>query len=342
MHPDRAMTDYASLHTPPRPLDRGIATQAARWFILLTSGEASMKEQRAFDAWLRADAEHERAWQRAQQVSRTAGQVPAGIGKTVLCRPDATTRERRRAVKHLLLLMAVAPAGWLAFETMPWRVWTADYATATGVRRSVTLPDGTVVELNTSTAIDIAFDAQQRTLWLREGEIMVSTAHDPFASADKAARPLLVITSHGQIHPVGTRFIVRQHRERSDVAVLEGAVELRTRNGAAMHLLKAGWAASFTETQIGQDRVLPSGSDAWTRGIVVADDMRLDQLLAELGRYRSGFLTCDPQLASRRVTGAFQINHTDGALANIAQLLSVDLHYRTRYWVSLIPSQKNN
>jgi transmembrane sensor len=63
--------------------------------------------------------------------------------------------------------------------------------------------------------------------------------------------------------------------------------------------------------------------------------MRLDQFLAELGRYRVGVLRCDPRVADLEVTGAFRIDDTDRALEVLAGVLDLRLRYRTRYWVSV-------
>jgi transmembrane sensor len=66
--------------------------------------------------------------------------------------------------------------------------------------------------------------------------------------------------------------------------------------------------------------------------------VRLDAFVAELGRYRHGLLRCDPAVAGLRLTGAFQLADTEAVLHNLAQLLPVQLLYRTRYWVTLVPA----
>lgn len=313
------------------PLERSVAASAARWFLLLASGEASERELRALSAWRQADPQHERAWQRAEQVSRTAGLVPAGIGQAVLCRPAPAARQRRQAIKTMMLLIMAAPAGWLAVTAAPWQRWRADYATVTGEQKTVQLPDGTEVVLNTASAIDVAFDQQQRRLLLREGEIMVSTA------PDARRRPFVVATAEGRLLPRGTRFSVRQQARQTAITVLEGAVELQPLHGGQTHLLRAGHAASFSASAIAPEQPAPVSASLWTRGIVAADNLRLDQLLAELGRYQRGILDCDPDVAGLRVTGGFQTRDIDGALNNIANLLALDIRYRTRFWITLIP-----
>jgi transmembrane sensor len=69
--------------------------------------------------------------------------------------------------------------------------------------------------------------------------------------------------------------------------------------------------------------------------MLVANRMRLDRFVAELGRYRTGIVRCDADVAHREVTGAFRIDDTDKALEVLAGVLDLRLRYRTRYWVSV-------
>ncbi|MBR8657942.1 iron dicitrate transport regulator FecR, partial [Achromobacter sp. Marseille-Q0513] len=77
---------------------------------------------------------------------------------------------------------------------------------------------------------------------------------------------------------------------------------------------------------------------SWSRGVLVADAWRLDDFLAELGRYRPGLLRCDPAVADLRVSGVFPLRDTDRALHNLERGLPVTVVYRTRYWVTLRPA----
>jgi transmembrane sensor len=339
MHPAGAMNKSPVSALSP-PLNRAVAGEAARWFLLLASGEASARERQRCEDWRLANPEHERAWQRAAQVSQMSAMVPAAMGKSVLRRPERPDVERRKRIKTLVLLMAGVPVAWSAVHALPWQAWRADYRTTTGERRMLSLPDGTIVELDTATAIDVHFDQQRRAVSLLEGTIMVSTAPDPLARNGVAARPFHVATAQGRATPVGTRFTVRQEDGRSFVEVLAGAVDLQPTAGGQPHRLRAGWAASFSRDAITPEQPLLRTAGLWTRGVVTADDMPLQQLLAELGRYRRGFLDCDPAVADLRVTGAFQSADVDGAIANIARLLSLDVRYRTRYWITLLPGPK--
>ncbi len=67
---------------------------------------------------------------------------------------------------------------------VPLHYWLADQRTATGEQRTLTLADGTLINLNTHSAMDVRFDEKRRLIVLQEGEILVETGHND-------ARPVL-------------------------------------------------------------------------------------------------------------------------------------------------------
>lgn len=256
--------------------------------------------------------------------------MPA-LGRTVRA-------DRRAAVKTLALLLTAAPAGWLAWRASPAREWLADHRTATGERRELRLPDGTRLQLNTATALDVAYGDTLRLVRLRAGEILIDTAPDRVPAADPAYRPFVVETAQGRLRALGTRFVVRQlEGGRSHVAVLEGAVEVRPGDASgAPVVLRAGEQAGFSASAVGEVTAAGPQADDWSRGVLRAQNMRLHDFLAELGRYRPGVLRCDPAVADLRVSGVFQLGDTGPVLDSLPQALPVDVLFRTRYWVTVV------
>ena len=313
------------------PLSREVALQAAEWFVLLQSGEASEADRRAFEAWRAGAGIHDQAWQRALAVSQCAGSLPPALGVPALGRPQRRLG-RRDTVRTLALLITAAPVGWLAWRSASWAQWTSTHATATGERREWTLADGSRIVLDTASAVDVRFDEALRRIHLSEGAMVVETAPDP----QPRSRPFVVTTQQGRVRAIGTRFVVRTAHERSEVAVLQGAVQVTARGGAAQ-LLQAGQQAWFDAMGIGRAAPAAPGAGQWARGLLAVDDMRLGDFVAELSRYRQGWLHCDPAVAGLRVTGAFQLDDTDAVLRNLAQLLAVQVQYRSRYWVTVAP-----
>ncbi|OZI36938.1 Fe2+-dicitrate sensor, membrane component [Bordetella genomosp. 10] len=317
---------------PARPLDRAVARAAAAWLVRLREA-ATPQDIEDCLRWRNADPEHERAWRLAQQLDAKFEVVPPRIGMAAIGR--ARRASRRAAIKSLAALLVAGSSGYLAYSSVPWRTWVADERTATGERRQVVLADGTRVDLNTATAIDVAFSETERRIFLRGGEVLVETGHDA-GRAGAAYRPFIVQTRQGRIRALGTRFVVRDGADDTLVAVLQGAVEL-TPDGApsARRVLDAGQQARFTAARVGA--VAPADAHAadWARGMFVADQMRLADVVSELSRYRPGVLRCDPAVADLRLTGAFQLDNIDVILDALPRTLPVRVVYRTRYWVTV-------
>jgi len=122
------------------------------------------------------------------------------------------------------------------------------------------------------------------------------------------------------------------------VAVLEHAVAIAPEHAPWPETrVEAGQKARFDSQRI----IASSASDAlsaeWANGHLVVHDWRLQDLLAELSRYRAGLLGCDPQVANLRLSGAYPLGDTDQALAVIARAVPVEIVRRTNYWVRLRP-----
>jgi len=319
----------------PGPNEARARREAFAWQVTLWSGEVTAAEERDFDSWLRADPRHALAWQQIQRVGQHLQAIPAAVASPVLKASLASRGRRRGVLRSVAGLAAVGLAAWGVRETPQWRAASADLRTARGERRDFVLPDGTQLTLNTATSVDLRFDARERRIVLRSGEILVATApdHEPHP------RSFLVETPEGNVRPLGTRFSVRRLEDASPAAVLvqvaEGAVELAPHGGAAPVRLDAGQKAAFT--QLGVAAILPAdeAATAWTRGLLVAERMRLAELLGELGRYRSGVLRCDPAVADLLVSGVYPLADTDAVLASLPQALPVRVRWVTRYWVTV-------
>lgn len=311
---------------------------AAHWFAVLSSGEATEVEHRAWSAWLDEHPDHRWAWQQVEALQGRMQSLPGKLSAAAfrIASSDAGARgrnlTRRNALKGLGIVLVGGSAAGLGLSHTRWWEWPADYRTAVGARRETTLADGSTLILNTDTVVDVDFDAGRRVVKLRSGEILIDTAADPAA----VSRPFVIETAQGSIHALGTRFTVRRHDDLTAVMVLSDAVEVRPAdaplNGRVIH---ANQQARFSRGEVRPPQPADELQAAWTRGMVVAIDWRLADLVAEIARYRSGRLACDPAVAGLRISGSFPIHDTDIALTAIERALPVRAVRRTRYWVSI-------
>jgi transmembrane sensor len=239
---------------------------------------------------------------------------------------------RRRSA--LALLALAVPGAWLA-SRLPWQEWTADLNTATGERKTVTLADGTRLALNTATAVDLSFNAGERRLALLAGEILVTTAQDP----SPTPRPFIVRTAQGRLRPLGTRFAVRCLDDRTRVTVFEGAVEIRPAESTEAAVVRAGEQAAFSAGALQAAQPADAGAALWERGMLLARDMRLGELLTELARYHRGVLRCDPAVAALTVSGAFPVADIETSLALLEKSLPVRVVRATSWWITVQRSE---
>jgi transmembrane sensor len=328
----RSTADAATI--PPR-----VAEQALEWLLELQIEPVSADVMAGWARWRAEHPDHERAWQRIEAVKGRlqplSSPITADIAQGVLAgsaparaSPPALTR-RRHALKTLATLTFASGLTWMAGEHLPWREWSADHRTAVGERRTLVLDDGTQLVLNTASAVNIRFDGMERRVKLLAGEILVTTAKDPQA----ASRPFLVETGQGTALALGTRYSVRQRDGATAVNVFAGAVELHPRDKASQTLLvKAGDSASYTERTATATGRADVAAITWAEGFIVARSLRLDDFLAELGRYTQDDLSCDPGLAGVRVSGSFPVDDIDKVLAALSTTLDVRTEVTRRLW----------
>nr|WP_277403486.1 FecR domain-containing protein [Achromobacter insuavis] len=309
--------------------DTAVLEEAAGWLVRFQSETLSAADRAAFERWRGRSAAHAAAWARVEDMLRSFGQVPPDLGARTLRQLERPGR--RQALRSGAGLLLLGPAAWLAWRELPWHEWSADARTATGEQRRMQLADGTRLLLNTATAVDIQYTAEQRVIWLRAGEILLTTGKDPAP----VHRPFIVRTAQGSVQALGTRFMVRDERDGIRVAVFEGAVAIRPAASDAQRVLRAGQQTVFDAQRIEPESAVDTALVSWEDGMLAARNWRLADLVAELARYRRGFLRCDPAVAELRVSGAFPLNDIDAGLRLLEKTLPVRIQRMTPYWVTV-------
>lgn len=306
--------------------NRQVFETAASWYVQLQSQPPSLAEQKAWQLWIESDPAHLAAWNQMEQLQRHLGTLPQDLNRRAL----NGGQPRRQVLKLLLLAAGTGFVGWnVQQRTSLGYVW-ADYKTGVGQRRTVSLADGSQIQLNTDSAIDVAFDAALRLIRLRSGEILIQTGK----LGDQ--RPFYVQTRDGRIQALGTRFSVHQMSSSTRVGVLEDRVSVQpAQSSTAALILKAGESTDFDSRHVGLTHPFQSSEVAWINGQLIVLNARLGDVIEALGRYRSGVLHCDRRSRDLRVSGTFRLDSTDAVLANLQASLPINVRYFSRYWVSI-------
>ena len=312
-----------------KPVSARVLDAAIAWQLSLDSGDGSAVEREEFSKWLASDEEHARAWRQLGMLDQRFS-VASGPARAALLQSREGIRQRvRKLGSGLASIALVCGLALFAGERyVPIHYWLADQRTATGEQRTLKLADGTLVNLNTHSAIDVKFDEQRRLIVLQEGEILVETGHND-------ARPFYVQTRDGSLRALGTRFIVKREDDATRLSVLQSAVAAHPQSSPDEQILREGQQMLIRSDGLGPIAALDLGTDAWTRGMLVVDNARLEDLVREIGRYRPGHLGVAAEVADLRITGSFPLKDTNLALSALLPTLPVQIEQHTPWWVTV-------
>lgn len=309
-----SMTDPLAINT------EAIRTRAAEWIVQIAGAMSEQERQASEEAcrvWLNEDGRHAQVFRQMQ-----------GMWQSV-----ETPRPRRKAPA----IVAMLAAALLAYTALPTEQWLADQSTAVGEVRRVALADGSVLILDSATAVDVHFDGSQREVRLLSGKVLAEVAKDAHG------RPFVVSGRDGTARALGTRYIVDQFAADTHVAVLESAVAVSSRKHSEHRVvLQAGEGVRYSQDGLGVvTAVAPAALEAWTQSRLVFNEAPLAQVIAELSRYRRGILTLKDAetVQSLRFTGVVPLDDTDAALLILAQNLHLRIAQVTPYVVWLEANQ---
>ena len=303
-----------------------IAEQAVHWLMEMQQGPLNPRQQAAWQQWLDAHSEHQRAWEHIQRVNQRLRGMPSPLAHAALNAPKSSSR--RQALKLMLILGAGSAAAWSLRQQHILPPLTADYRSPIGQRRNVQLADGSQLQLNTGSAVDVHFDGQQRLIRLLEGEIMLT--------GTAGTSPLHILTSQGLLSAQAGRMNVRQFNDHTQLAVFDGHVDVSPNAYTGLPLsVEKSHQVNFTRKGWDTPRPTDANSGAWADGMLVAAHMRLADFLAELGRYRRGQLNCDPQVADLLISGSYPLDDSERILDLLQISLPVKVRRFTRYWVTV-------
>ena len=303
------------------------AAQAIEWYARRASGAFTEQEQKQLMLWLAADPGHLRAWQTLQQqLNRTvAPLVQQQAAVHALC--DAGY-SRRRFLRGALGLGAMAVGGQLL--TMPGGPLharlRADLRTSTAQRRTFTLEDGSALQLNAQSSVDLNFNPRQRHVQLLRGALQAQVRSDP-------ARPFVLACPWGEVWLDSGRCLLAMQAGQPQVWALEGSLHLRTPHHS-QHLV-TGQGLAFDGNRW---RDLPSryvDERSWTSGLLEVHDQSLGQVIEHLAPYHQGLLHVSAEAAALRISGVFTLDDTRGALAALKDVLPLRIDNWLGVWTRI-------
>lgn len=291
-----------------------LIAQASEWLARLDAGRADFAE---FEAWRDADPRRAAAF----------AEVAAAWSRLDALR-DAPPRARRAISRRAWLGGGLALAAGLSGAAYLGRDQLLRARTVTGVgeRRTMSLPDGSSVELNTDTEVLWRFGRDWRRLWLRRGEIALTIAHD-------ALRPFELIMPSGLANLAPGQFNARLRSTGVDLLVLAGRAAIRTAAGEteaavinatdprqALAVTAEGVAVSAAPEEEVQN------VQAWRRGEIVFEGQRLSEAVEEYNRYLVRKMVIDdPKVGAMRLGGRFMTGNPESFLDALRSTFGIQI-----------------
>ncbi|MHC2145755.1 FecR family protein [Pseudomonas sp. 210_17 TE3656] len=195
----------------------------------------------------------------------------------------------------------------------------SDVASAVGERRQIQLADGSKLILDSASAVDVDLRGPLRKVRLVQGQVFLDVIHD--------GRPFVVEVDDARIQVLGTRFSVSRGRDRNEVILLKGKVEVSSAFGEK-RMLAPGQRLSLRGGGLGQvENVDAERLLAWSDGQLRARDVPLRDVLQRLADYQgSRLLLLDEQAGRRLVSGNFNLNQAADAFAALATTEQLRTH----------------
>jgi transmembrane sensor len=292
-------------------IDDRLLQEAARWHARLHASDCTKQEHAAFESWRDASAAHAAAFARAEKTMAGLDRLLADSRLQALVDRAVETPSRRAPDRPssrwtlpaaLAAGLALAAVGVHVSVLMLHPSEQVAYETA-GERRTVTLEDGSTVQLDIGTELHVRMSEERREIDLLKGRALFEVAHD-------AARPFSVAAADARTTALGTKFQVQRDEARVLVTLTEGSVVVDGVSPVAgwQERLVPGEQLSFDMKDAGIDKyaVDLQRVTSWMRGRHVFRDTPLAEVVSEVNRYAGRKVRLgDSSLAELPVGGSF-------------------------------------
>ncbi|OAE14209.1 sugar ABC transporter substrate-binding protein [Pseudomonas simiae] len=305
--------------------------QAALDWLSLLHDQPSSGDQATFSRWLRADPAHVEAYSRAQVLwelsevpARTLADEDAVALQGYLNSMNGSKRSRvvrgagALAMAACLLVMVSLGAGWQPSRWVD--DFGADYVTAPGEVKTVTLADQTQVTLDADSAIAVDFSHGERHIQLRRGAGFFRVTH--------TGQPFVVEAGSGEARVLGTQFEVRLQPAGAQVTVLSGRVGVTPSRQGQQQVLTAGQQVAYADGVADALHAVDSESRlAWRDGWLNYYKAPLAEVVQDLSRYYPGrILLLNDEMAAKRVSGSFPSKDPVAVLSALQAVLGFEQH----------------
>jgi transmembrane sensor len=338
----------------PQAVPQTVEAQAADWLALARSGRMTPAQTADLEAWLAADVEHRLAYQSMQDTWRLFGDLEDD--PAVMEVREWATRAYNRPVQYrfaaAIAAAAVLAGGWWSWwastpAPLPPEIVAAAtenpaqaISTGLGQTTTATLFDGSVVTLDTDSALVAREVGGIRLIELKKGRAFFKVAHD-------TTRPFKVLAAGRTVTATGTQFSVRAEPGAYQVTLVEGSVTVESPRGRFLpgqeKKLTPGLSLlADAGGRLDVEKINVVADTSWRTGRLTFQDEPLGQAAAEMNRYSKRKLVVDPAVAATPILGVFPNGDVEAfaRAAEATQIASVRAMDDTR--IELAPPSRNS
>lgn len=291
--------------------------QAARWFTRLLHVPHDHPDHEQLRQWLAANPLHAREY---QAFCELWGDFSSTTSTQALASALEHRQGRRTFMRRGVLGLAGLLAVGLAWRYRSPQAFEAQYVTAMGERRRVSLPDGSELHLASDTRLLVRFDQGQRLVHLLQGQAIFDVARE-------SSRTFRVDGGLAQVTVLGTRFVVAREPHELRVSVERGSVQVD--NGRGRLVLVPGQVAS-SDDRSAPHRLNISASNAFAfeRGRLVLEQAGLEEVASSLSRYRRQPVRVLPGKGQPRINAVVQLDNLEGFVQALPAIAPIEVSSR--------------
>jgi transmembrane sensor len=335
-------------------LSATVADQAGAWDARLRSPDCTDEDRARFAAWRDADPLHRQTFERLQVIVATLRHERSRADIRALRDEPLNSDFHRRRRTWLgtaaasIVALAIGIFVWMSpspdwlrepVQTMVTRLSGAQvYSTDTGQRSTFMLDDGSSIDLNARSRIEVRFSETRRDVTLVEGQALFNVAKDP-------RRPFIVHAGDRQVLAVGTRFDVRLDSASVQVTLLEGKVRVEEntalwRRGQEIELTPGKQLVARLNPAPAQPQSPKSATNVvrdidvakvtgWREGRIYFDDLSLEEAIREMNRHSTVHIRIEsPELAELRINGMFKAGEQELFVSALQEYFQIQAQRR--------------
>ena len=303
---------------------------AAYWRVRQDRDDMSAEETAEFNRWRAASPTHESALEATGtlwDVFEDAEDPHLDAMRAAARSAGPVQRPWLRPVAAALALVAVsggivglAQFGGSSTHERGQVALASRYETQRGERATATLEDGTLVSLDSDTALEVTFEPGRLRVLLARGQALFEVAKDKY-------RPFVVRAGTSAVTALGTVFDVKVAPEDLRVVLVEGRVAVNAAAGSRSPAVILAPGQELLANRSGDVRVRSTDAEAallWRKGLIEFNDTTLADAVEQLNQTSARPLRlADAGLGRMRLSGIYRTGSPERFVTTIAQVLPV-------------------